>query len=230
LILDLFAGSGSTAQAVMQQNALDNQLRRFICIQLPEPLNPDDKGQKAAAAVCDKLGIKRNIAELTKERLRRAGEKVKKDNPLFAGDTGFRVFKLDTSNIRAWNPNPTDLKTTLLNQMEHIEPGRSQDDVLYEALLKLGLDLCVPIEKREIAGKIVHNIGGGTLMACLDGQMIKTGDAEALALGIAAWRHEQGTAGDTTAVFRDSAFENDIAKSNLAAILEQHEIKQMRSL
>lgn len=229
IVLDLFSGSGSTAQAVMQQNSIDGQSRRFVCVQLPEPLDPTDKGQKASANVCDALGLKRNIAELTKERIRRSGAKVKNENPIFSGDVGFRVFKLDTSNIRAWSPKANDLKSSLLDHLEHLEAGRSSDDILYEILLKLGLDLCVPIEVREIAGKQVSSVGAGVLMACL-AESIKASEAEALALGMAAWREEQGTVGDTTAVFRDSAFENDIAKSNLAAILEQHGIKQVRSL
>ena len=112
---------------------------------------------------------------------------------------------------------------------EHIEPERSNDDVLYEVLLKLGLDLCVPMEAQQIAGKTVHSIGGGALMTCLDAH-IGVADAEGLALGMAQWREAQGTATETTAVFRDSAFENDVAKSNLAAILEQHGIKHVRSL
>jgi adenine-specific DNA-methyltransferase len=147
---------------------------------------------------------------------------------MFSGDTGFRVFKLDTSNIRAWQPSG-NLAQDLVDHMSHLNEGRSNDDVLYELLLKLGLDLCVPIEQRSIAGKTVHNIGGGTLMACLD-DSISAQDAEALALGMANWRAEQETAGDTTAVFRDSAFENDVAKSNLAAILAQHGVAQVRSL
>lgn len=122
-----------------------------------------------------------------------------------------------------------DLKTSLFDHLEHLEPGRSADDILYEILLKLGLDLCVPIEQQTIAGKQVHSVGGGVLMACL-AEDIKATEAEALALGMAAWREALGTVGDTTAVFRDNAFQNDVAKSNLAAILEQHGIKQVRSL
>lgn len=229
IVLDLFSGSGSTAQAVMQQNAIDGHSRRFACVQLPEQLDPNDKTQKAGAKLCDELGAPRNIAELTKERIRRAGTRIKTENPMFVGDIGFRVFKLDTSNIRAWNPNASDISGTLLTNLEHLKTDRSSGDVLYEVLIKLGLDLCVLIEQREIAGKSVHSIGGGTLMACLD-EHISVADAEPLALGIAAWREVQVTAGATTAVFRDSAFENDVAKSNLAAILEQHGIKQVRSL
>ncbi|QDD67248.1 site-specific DNA-methyltransferase [Herbaspirillum seropedicae] len=229
LVLDFFAGSGTTGEAVMRLNDEDNGRRRFILVQLPEPLNPLDKQQKIAANYCEDHGKPLNIAELTKERLRKAGNAIQIEKPATQGDVGFQVFKLDTSNIRAWNANPSDLKSTLLTHLEHLEPGRSNDDVLYEILLKLGLDLCVPMEQQQIAGKTVHSIGGGVLLACLD-ERIGVADAEALALGMAHWREQQGTATETTAIFRDSAFENDVAKSNLAAILEQHGVKTVRSL
>jgi adenine-specific DNA-methyltransferase len=228
IILDFFAGSGTTGHAVMAQNAIDSSNRRYILVQLPEVLDVQKKDQKTAADYCSLLGKPLTITELTKERLRRAASKIKGEAPLFTGDTGFRVFKLDTSNIRAWQPSG-NLAQDLVDHMSHLNEGRSNDDVLYELLLKLGLDLCVPMEQRSIAGKTVHSIGGGTLMACLDDR-ITVQDAEALALGMAAWRAEQQTAGDTTAVFRDSAFENDVAKSNLAAILAQHGVAQVRSL
>ncbi|TCO36322.1 site-specific DNA-methyltransferase [Dokdonella fugitiva] len=229
IVLDFFAGSGTTGHAVLAQNATDGGNRRYILVQLPEPLEPDDKGQKVAADFCDKLGKPRTIAELTKERLRRAAAKVKADNPLFAGDTGFRVFKLDHSNIRAWNPNPADLEASLLDHQDHLLEGRSEADVLYELLLKLGLDLCVPIEQRTLAGREVHSVGGGVLMACLAEQITRE-QVEPLAQGIIDWHKELAPAGDTTCVFRDSAFENDVAKTNLAAILEQHGIQNVRSL
>lgn len=229
IVMDFFAGSGTTGHAVYAQNSIDGGKRRFITVQLPEPLALDSREQRVAAEFCDEINAPRRISELTKERLRRAGSNVRTENPLFEGDVGFRVFKLDASNISAWSPNRVDLKATLLAHIQHLHPGRSHEDILYEILLKLGLDLCIPIERREIAGKAVINIGAGTLMACLDEQVNVT-DAEPLALGMATWREEEDTAGDTTAVFRDSAFENDVAKSNLAAILEQHGIKQVRSL
>ena len=229
LVLDFFAGSGTTAHATFKLNSEDGGKRRFILVQLPEPLDLNSKEQSASAAFCDSINRPRNIAEITKERIRRAGSMIRSGNPLIAGDFGFRVFRLDSSNIRAWNPNKENLSGTLLANLEHIQPGRSNTDVLYEVLLKLGLDLCVPIEQQQIAGKTVHSIGAGALLACLD-EHISVADAEPLALGLAQWREQQGTATETTAVFRDSAFENDVAKSNLAAILEQYGVKHVRSL
>jgi adenine-specific DNA-methyltransferase len=175
------------------------------------------------------VGTLQTIADITKERLRSAGAKVRAENPLFAGDTGFRVFKLDNSNIRAWNPDRENLAQTLFDHEEHLLPGRTEADILYELLLKLGLDLCVPMDKRAIAGKDVHAVGGGVLIACL-AEKIAREDIEALAQGIVAWHKELAPAGDTTCVFRDSAFVDDVAKTNLSAILEQHGIKQVRSL
>lgn len=229
VIVDFFAGSGTTGHAVMAQNALDQGNRRYILVQLPEPLDPTNVDQKTAADFCDRLGKPRTIAELTKERLRRAAKKIKDENPMFAGDTGFRVFKLDTSNIRAWNPDRDNLERTLLDHEEHIVSDRTESDIVYELLLKLGLDLCVPTESHTIANKTVNAIGGGVLITCLD-KHIASNEVEELAQGIITLYKELAPAGDTTCVFCDSAFENDIAKSNLAAILEQYGITNVRSL
>lgn len=229
IVLDFFAGSGTTGHAVMSCNETDGNNRRYILVQLPEPLDPDNRDQKTADNFCDELGKPRTIAELTKERLRRAGQKVKADNSIFSGDTGFRVFKLDNSNIRAWNPDYDNLEQTLLDHEEHILPDRTEADIVYELLLKLGLDLCIPIESRSMAGKVMSSIGGGMLITCL-AERITTTEVEVLAQGIVAWHKELQFVGDTTCVFRDSAFENDIAKSNLVAILEQHGIYNVRSL
>ncbi len=229
IFLDFFAGSGPCGHAVMEQNAKDAGSRRYVLAQIPEPLDPSIESQRAATEYCDKIGRPRTIAELTKERLRRAGVKIKADNPSWQGDTGFRVFKLDTSNIRAWTPKPDDLEATLFDHQDHLLEGRSEADVLYELLLKLGLDLCVPIEKRSIEGLGVHAVGGGVLLACL-AEKITREQVEPLAQGIIAWRRELAPAGDTTCVFRDSAFADDVAKTNLAAILEQHGIQNVRSL
>jgi adenine-specific DNA-methyltransferase len=183
----------------------------------------------AAVRFCERLGKPFNIAELAKERLRRASKKIREENPIFAGDIGFRVFKLDSSNIRAWDPDRGNMEKTLLDSVEHLKSGRSELDVLYELLLKLGLDLCVPIEKQTIAGKEVHSVGGGVLIACL-APTITRAEAEPLALGIVGWRKITAPAGDTTCVFRDSSFADDVAKTNLASILQQHGIGTVRSL
>ena len=212
----------------MTRNARENINARYILVQLPEPLDPEDPDQRIAAEFCDSLGKERVLAEVTKERLRRAARKVRQDSAQFDGDLGFRVYKLDQSNIRVWQPSG-NLEQDLVDSVEHILPGRSEQDVLTELLLKLGLDLCVPIEQRQIADKTVHAIGGGVLMACLDPRIGKD-DAESLALGIGEWHADLNPAGETTCVFRDSAFQNDEAKTNLAAILEQQGIHHVRSL
>jgi len=229
IVLDFYAGSGTTGHAVWELTKEIGGARRFILVQLPEPLNPDNEDQKVAADFCDKLGKPRNIAELTKERLRRAAKKIKYENPMFAGDLGFRVFKLDSSNIRAWEPDRDDLDQTLLDAVEHLKADRTEADVLYELLLKLGLDLCVPIETRTLTGKEVHAVGGGVLLACLT-ETIARDEVEALAQGIVDWHEALAPAGDTNCIFRDSAFADDVAKTNLAAILEQHGIENVRSL
>ena len=229
IVLDFFSGSGSLGEAVMSVDAGSNAKRRFILVQLPEPLDSSIGEQRIAAEYCDQIKVPRNIAELTKERLRRAANRIRTDNPLFNGDLGFQVFRLDTSNIRAWNPNPADLDQTLFNHQDHLVDGRTESDVLYELLIKLGLDLCVPIARQTIGGKDVHAVGGGVLMACL-AEHIEAAEVEVVAQGIVAWRKELAPAGDTTCVFRDSAFADDVAKTNMAAILNQHGIQNVRSL
>jgi adenine-specific DNA-methyltransferase len=228
IIMDFFAGSGTTGHAVMTQNAVDGGDRRYLLVQLPEPLDSGNKDQKVAADFCDTLSKPRTIAELTKERLRRAAKKIKAENPMFAGDLGFRVFKLDSSNFRTWEPDRDNLDQTLLDYAEHLKEGRSEQDILYELLLKLGLDLCIPIETKTIAGKAVHSIGGGVLLACLATRITRD-DVEPLAQGIVAWHKALSPTG-TTCRFRDSAFVDDVAKTNLAAILNQHGLIAVQSL
>jgi adenine-specific DNA-methyltransferase len=228
-VLDFFAGSGSTGEAVLAENATDGGERRYILVQLPEPLDPANSEQKAAASVCDKLEKPRNVAELTKERLRRAAKKEAADVTLGSQDRGFRVLKLAQSNICAWEPVLSDLEATLIANTEHLVQGRTEQDVLYELLLKLGLDLCVPIEKKMIAGKSVHSIGGGALIVCLADGLTKD-VVEEVANGIVAWRKTLAPAVDTRVVFKDSGFVDDVAKTNMAAILSQNGILDVRSL
>jgi adenine-specific DNA-methyltransferase len=261
VVLDFFAGSGSTAHAVMKVNALHASKRRFLMVQLPEPVGKEPYS---------------TIADITKERLRRAATKIRAAHASSVGsnsqlsletepqvprqplDLGFKVFKLDTSNIRAWNPNPDELADTLMAHTEHLATGRTEADVLYEVLLKQGLDLAVPVQRQVIAGHTVHSVGAGALLVCLAGDVtgqggtstssVRTGDvmaessvtaanAEALALGIADWHTQLATAlGQTPAelhtrvVLRDSLFDGDVAKTNLTAILRQRGLEDVRSL
>ncbi len=214
IVLDFFGGSGTTAHAMLSQNAADSGNRRFILVQLPEPT--EQKGYPS-------------IADITKERVRRSAIKVREDNPLFAGDLGVRIFKLDSTNIREWDANRNNLAASLEESVEHLKKDRSSDDILYELLLKLGLDLCVPIETKKIGKHEVHNIGAGSLLVCLSSS-IPQAEVEPLALGIASWHKELNPAGESTVVFKDSAFADDVAKTNLAAILQQHGIETVRSL
>lgn len=229
IVLDFFAGSGSLGHAVLAKNLEDGGARRYVLVQLPEPLSTANNDQRIAAEFCESIGKPRNIAELTKERLRRAGAKIRSESPIAAGDTGFRAFRLASSNILAWEPNAVDLEDSLLKNAEHLLQGRTEQDVLYELLLKLGLDLCVPIEAKMIAGKSVHSIGGGALIVCLADELSKD-LIEPLALGIVAWRVALAPAVDTRVVFKDSGFADDIAKTNMAAILNQSGITDVRSL
>ena len=122
LVMDFFAGSGTMGAGVMQQNLEDGAMRRYILVQLPEPLNPNNKDQQAATDYCDKVAKPRNIAELTKEYLRRTGENMRRENPMIALDVGFRAFKLDSTNITEWEPKPDDLETVLQLSVESINP------------------------------------------------------------------------------------------------------------
>jgi adenine-specific DNA-methyltransferase len=234
IVLDFFAGSGTTGEAVYTMNSRDSSHRNFILCQLPEPLDLEENEQTVASKFCDKIGKSRNIAELTKERLRRAGSILREENPLIVGDLGFRVFKLDSTNILEWDPDRDKIAETLQASIEHLKTDRTEQDILFELLLKLGLDLCVPIEIRKVeeGAKQVHvlrSIGGGSLLVCLS-KSIPQADVEALALALVAWHQELKPAGDTTVVFRDSAFADDVAKTNITAILQQHGLEIVRSL
>lgn len=224
IALDFFAGSGPMAEAVVRCNAEDGGARRFLLIQLPEPINET----LPQLAEIRGLGLS-SIFDIGRSRMTRVLGQLRSAGDSEALDLGFRVFTLDSSNIRTWDPDPDDLNQTLLDSVEHIKEDRTQTDVLYEVLLKLGLDLCVPIETRTFAGKEVHSVGGGVLIACLS-ESIASDDVEDLARGIVTWHGDLNPAGDVTCIFRDSAFADDVAKTNLAAILEQRGIDTVRSL
>lgn len=229
LVLDFFAGSGTLAEAVYERNAADDTQRRFILVQLPEPLDPLKAEQKAASDFCDKLGKPRNIAELTKERLRRAGAKTRNENPEFEGDQGFRVFKMASSNIRMWIPDPEDLSKSITDSIEHVKESRSEADVRFELLIRLGLDLSAPMEEVHIPGATVYSIDRGKLLVCLTPE-IPSASVESLAASLVELHQRQTPEVETTLVFRDSAFADDVAKTNLTAILHQHGFDNVRSL
>ena len=229
IVLDFFAGSGTTGHAVMAQNLEDGGKRRYFLVQFPEPVDEDNNGFQTTTEFLADAGKPHNLSELTKERLRRASSSLRGTGSTTETDLGFRVFRLDSSNVRAWEPDRADMAQSLLDYVEHIKPDRSEDDLFYELLLKLGHDLCAPVERREIAGKRVNAVGSGALVTCL-AESIEGSEVDDLVLGIAAWRDEMDGADDLTVVFRDSAFEDDVAKSNVVEVLRQYGIKDVRSL
>ncbi|MFZ3150990.1 MAG: site-specific DNA-methyltransferase [Anaerolineaceae bacterium] len=165
LIMDFFAGSGTTSQAIFELNKEDGGNRKFILVQLPEPTGREDY---------------LTIAEITKERVRRVIKKIDDSEagqlPLEAPqDRGFRVFKLSPSNFKPWNADlPKDaaaLEQQLELHIEHIREGRNQDDILYELLLKSGFPITTPIESLMLAGKKVFSVAGGELLICLEPEL-----------------------------------------------------------
>lgn len=222
IVLDFFAGSGSVGHAVTLKNLEDSGSRRFILIQLPEKLDPSVKKERAAVGLLDSLHKPRRISELTKERLRRVAKSAQEAAPDKAIDIGFRNYRLDTSNLKPWQPEPDDLEASILDAVDNVLPDRSEDDLLVELLLKTGIDLTMPEEKRKIAGQTVHALGGGALMVCL-GNIVDE-QAEELGQGMADWVDELDPA-QTTVYFKDSGIGSDgnraATKANLAAILRQ---------
>ena len=169
IILDFFAGSCTTAHAVMQLNAEDGGNRKFICVQLPEPCAEKSEAQKA--------GFK-TIADIGRERIRRAGEKLLSEASaqldLEDGgkpDIGFRAFRLDRSNFNIWQADANkieDLEKQLDLHVDHLNRASSPEDILYELLLKAGSPLTTKVEKHTMAGKDVYAVADGTLLICLD--------------------------------------------------------------
>ncbi|MCI5800345.1 site-specific DNA-methyltransferase [bacterium] len=206
IVLDFFSGSASTAHAVMQLNAEDGGNRKFIMVQLPEKC---EEGTEAA-----KAGYK-NICEIGKERIRRAAKKIKVENPLFAGDMGFKVFKLDTSNLVPWNPNADELRENLLAVVDNVLANRTTQDLLYEVLLKCNLPLTLSIEEKKFGENTVYIVGSGMLAICLDKTIPQT-----IAEEIVKLRDEYAPIVPMQVVFRDNGF-TDVAKTNVLQILQQ---------
>jgi adenine-specific DNA-methyltransferase len=218
IILDFFSGSATTSHSVMKQNSEDNGNRKYVMVQLPEKSN-----EKSAAY---KAGYK-NICEIGKERIRRAGKKIIADNPdkdLSNLDIGFKVFKLDSSNIKGWDSAFDNLETNLLDAVDNIKSDRSSEDLLYEILLKYGLDLTLPIEEKTINNKKVFIIGFGALVVCLDDD-ITTDTVEAIAKLKEEYKSEV-----MRVVFKDSSFKDAVVKTNAIQILKQFGIDEVVSV
>ena len=169
IVLDFFSGSATTAHAVMQLNAEDDGKRKFIMVQLPEATDEKSEANKA--------GYK-NICEIGKERIRRAGKKIKEESPLTTQDldTGFRVLKLDSSNMQDVYYTPAEFNEQKLFD-DNIKPdrlGNDGEDLLFQTMIELGIELSAKIEKRSIAGKAVWSVSDGYLMACYDEEVNET--------------------------------------------------------
>lgn len=233
IILDFFSGSATTAHAVMQLNAEDGGNRKYICVQIPEPTPEESEARKAGYAT---------IPEIAKERIRRAGKKImeeqkakaQKEGRLFAEeekklDTGFKVFKLDSSNINAWNSDPDNLETALNNSLFNIKEDRSEDDLLYEILIKYGIELTQKINRHTIDGKTVYEMGAGSLIVCLADSL-----STAVADGIGKLYTEvspEGVDANCRVVFKEAGFNgSDEVKTNTLLILKQHGITNVATV
>ena len=220
IILDFFSGSATTAHAVMQLNAEDGGNRRFICVQLPELCDEKSEAYKA--------GYK-NICEIGKERIRRAGKKIIEEKGGQIGiddeekkplDIGFKVFKLDTSNLRIWDNTPItgdnqiEMFTERMNSMiDSIKDDRTDMDVVYEVMLKMGVPLDVPVQYIEVNGKVVYIVGDFLLMIALFDN-ITAEDIEAIA--------EYAPA---KIICAEHGFADDSALSNAHYILKDRQIE-----
>lgn len=226
IVLDFFAGSGVTADAVLEANSLDGQKRRFLLVQLPEPLSDKDKTGSNAL----KAGFQ-TVVDITKKRVRRVIKKLNDEDdgklPLErAGgkeDRGFRVYKLDESNFKTWEAEKPKTAGELLDQMQnhvnHIRKGRSDDDILYELLLKSGFPLTTAVEKLRIAGKTIYSVANGALLVCLERKLTL-----ALIRAIAEKKPER-------VVCLDEGFAgNDQLKANAVQIFKQKGVTKFQTV
>lgn len=200
IILDFFSGSATTAHAVMQLNAEDGGCRKFIMVQLPEPCDEKSEAFKA--------GYK-NICEIGKERIRRAGDKIKTEHPDADLDIGFRVFRVDESNMKDVYYHPEEYTQQAIGGMvSNIKEDRTDLDLLYACLLGWGVEIHLPHTSQVVDGCTVHNVDHGALLACFDAK-VPTPVVEHMA-------KEQ----PLRAVFRDSAFASDADKINVTEIFK----------
>lgn len=207
IILDFFSGAATTAHATMEMNIEDGKNRKFIMVQLPERCNEKSEAFKG--------GFK-NICEIGKKRIDKAGDKIKEEAGLTAQnlDIGFKVLKLDTSNLRKWQPDYDNLEQTLMDSISNFVDGRSEMDIVYEIVLKMGLDLTYTIEETVVAGKKVYSVGFGALMMCLDDE-ITTDVANGM-----VQLHKELQPETWKVVFKDNGFKSDSNKTNIKEILK----------
>lgn len=199
IVLDFFSGSATTAHAVMQLNAEDGGKRKYIMVQLPEPTSETSEAYKS--------GYK-NICEIGKERIRRAAKKIKEETGADI-DYGFRVFRVDSSNMKDVYYTPDKLKQgDLFDHASNIKEDRTSEDLLIQVMLELGLELSLPMETKQIEGKTVHYVAGNSLIACFEDNV-----PESVMKQIAA---EQ----PLRVVFRDSSFEDDSARINVEELFK----------
>lgn len=219
LILDFFSGSASTAHAVMDLNFEDKLQRKFIMVQLPEDLekaqkNMDKSSRKIhqdAIEFLKKINKPYYLSEIGKERIRRAGNKIKSENPLLTSDldTGFRVLKVDSSNMKDVYYSPNEISQDFLSSLEsNIKEDRTDLDLLFGCLLEWGLPLSLPYNAIEIDGCMVHNYNDGDLIACFEENISENVMKEIAKLT------------PLRAVFRDSSFENSAEKINTREIFK----------
>ncbi len=204
VVLDFFSGSATTAHAVMKLNAEDGGHRKFIMVQLPEVTDEKSEARKAGYA---------NICEIGKERIRRAGKKVKEEAGQAADgfDAGFRVLKLDSSNMEDVFYTPDMFEPSLLDSLvDNIKADRSGEDLLFQVMLDLGIELSAKIERKEIAGKEVFSVDDGYLLACFDTDVNETTIEEMAKL---LPRH---------LVIRDASAANDNVLDNFDQIIESY--------
>ena len=202
IYMDFFSGSSTTAHAVMELNAEDKGNRKFIMVQLPEETDEKSEAYKA--------GYK-NICEIGKERIRRAGDKIKSENLLLTSnlDTGFRVLKVDSSNMKDIYYSPNEISQDFLSSLEsNIKEDRTDLDLLFGCLLEWGLPLSLPYKSIEIDGCVVHNYNEGDLIACFEENISENVMKEIAKLT------------PLRAVFRDSSFENSAEKINTSEIFK----------
>lgn len=242
LILDFFSGSSSTSDAIMQFNQINSQSIKFINVQLPENLDEsllgaDSKTKKQiqdSISFLDSIQKPHLITEIGKERIRRAGEKIITDNPdkdLSELDIGFKVFKLDSSNIKEWDSDFDNLEANLLDSVDNIKADRSSEDLLYEILLKYGLDLTLPIEEIKLQGKTIYNIGFGALIVCLDDEItVEVVEAIAELIKEQVVYDEEKKKRHARVVFKDKSFANTNVKTNAIQVLKQYDIDEVVSI